>query len=343
MADFEKIKYKLLQRTVQFLEFLSGKRDPDPGRGLPEVERIHRQLKSKKWEALCREFGQMPIDLQSLCLNSVTSRLKKPDVILPGLQMQPNSYIPHLFYGVAMIEQAWRERSSQREYHVTREMWEKFGACLHEAYKSLHVAIELKPEHPEAYACLIPVCMGLQLNRELMWRNFEQVAQLEPEHYLGYANFCNAITKKWGGSHEECFAFAKRCLESAKPGSPIVGIVAMTHIEFWLYHHSWEDGDRDRAATYFDEPQVISELCQAYEILNQGDPERLKWFANEARNNLAWALYKAKQYDLCKDAVDKIGKRVTDRPWFYPQEGLEGHRLYNHVRKKLGMRPFDFN
>lgn len=104
----------------------------------------------------------------------------------------------------------------------------------------------------------------------------------------GFMNLLSARAEKWGGSHEEMFAVARRPFDPDRPGA--AALIARAHVERFLFYAVFDEAPdaKQQAGRYFS-GEVIRELSDASDRVlgaRAGDPAELQlahgWLALSA-------------------------------------------------------------
>ncbi|NUT34711.1 MAG: hypothetical protein HOV79_16755 [Hamadaea sp.] len=82
---------------------------------------------------------------------------------------------------------------------------------------------------PEHY--LVILGRARELATEESWRRFNALTEINPHPLFGHEQMQDNLMKKWGGSNEEMFEFA-RTRAAACPGTHVPLIVVRAHLEY---------------------------------------------------------------------------------------------------------------
>jgi hypothetical protein len=149
-----------------------------------------------------------------------------------------------------------------------------------------------------------------------MKARFDAAVKLDPDQRGAHDYYLRKLCKKWSGSHEEMFAFAREVASKADEGSRLHGLIALAHVERWLYDSSFENKGA-AADVYWKDPAVASEVMQAFQR-SAGSP---RWSAKMndalAHNYLAYALAATGATSIAMRELERLGERVTEFPWCY--------------------------
>jgi hypothetical protein len=134
------------------------------------------------------------------------------------------------------------------------------------------------------------------------------------------------FARKWGGSHEAMFQFARWASGQAPDGHSAHKFIAIAHIEMWL---DAEHGEPQQ--TYFHAESVKQEVMAAARrsILSPNyfrNGTLLSW---PERNIFAFCFRLMREYGAQLEQMRLIGPHVTEDPWNYqgrPGVFYEKHR-----------------
>ena len=113
-----------------------------------------------------------------------------------------------------------------------------------------------------------------------------------------------ALARKWGGSHDTMFEFARSESAQAPDGSSVHRVVALAHLEQWLdLPRETQDGQRPQR-TYFRRHEVAAEVLRAADRSIRS-PAYVPSRATPAdRNAFAMCFYQMGEY-LAQSVADE--------------------------------------
>jgi hypothetical protein len=230
----------------------------------------------------------------------------RPNWIEQWPNLRPNSRWARLVRGIHGTRWAWEARSGLLAVHVQEDAWPLFFQRLAGARDDLNAVDSAPLRQSITQARMIRVLMGLQMPEELMQQRFEAATLLAP--YLRTAHFAyfTTICKKWGGSDERMFAFARDC---AQRSSCHASLIAAAHIEAFM-----GIDDANVRARYFRDPLVTQEIVAAFEHFQgyQAQPGKMI-----GANFFAMALVFCNQLPLAKQAFAQTADFIAEVPWQY--------------------------
>lgn len=287
----------------------------------PQVVQIEQYLKATDWDSAEQAIKALSGDARYQVLDEITDRKGRPKVFDLWLNAVPDSPLPYIVSGLHAIHWAWEARGSGTASTVTNEGMKLFFQRLLMARTMFQQAISLEDSYAEAYIGQIIIAMGTGIERNQLWEHFAKALTRTPNHFGAHSQMINALAEKWGGEAEESFIVAHKAFARAPAGSPLACLVAMAHLEHWLYL-GMQDLDEE-ADKYFTLPTVRQDLEQTYERLIQVNTDSYEYV--EALNIFAFCFYLAKQYALAKEAVARLDGRFLEYPWHYSHESLMSH------------------
>jgi hypothetical protein len=233
------------------------------------------------------------------------------DWIPQWIAEEPDSTLPLLIRGCHAVWWAWDARGGGYAKHTSQDQFDEFFRRLRLAENCLDEVTRRTPEDTTAWAFLTASARGRQVGAEEAAARFDAVIKHAPEHVMAHEQRLQFLCKKWSGSHEEMFAFAREAASRATPGSQLHNILAAAHIEYWLSLPSGEDQEHMR------HPQVRQELVAAtyQSVLHPAFRPVAGWPSRA--NTFAMALHMSGEYAHAARVFDMIGAHVTEWPWYY--------------------------
>lgn len=244
-----------------------------------------------------------------------------------NIEMLPDVAIGNLVKGCAGIERAWKARGGGQADTVSKDGWNLFFKHLDFAGKQLVRAGEQDPEDPTAFAYLQTVAVGLQLDRDIPQGWFDEAVRRGPLNQQAHFRYLFRILKKWGGSHEDMYAFARSTMEKVPTSSTLYpSMLYLSFQEHYLYLTAF-DKDKEGAKAFRQDNSIREESVTVYNasLRERKTIDRVTdyWPHNVA----AWWFYVLNMRDIVRQETKKIGSHITKYPWamFYgnPVAGYE--------------------
>jgi hypothetical protein len=212
------------------------------------------QLGQGRWQEFHDFLGSLTDwELRQFYVFGLSGISGRPAWIDEWVAARPRSSLPMLFRGAHGINWAWEARGSARAKYVKEDAWPLFHGRLVEADRDLAKAAALDDRDPAPYAMSTITARGLSLGQEEVKRRFEQAHIRNPLHQPACSSALQGFARKWGGSHEAMFQFARWAAGQAPDGHRAHRLIALAHIEMWL------DGEKGEAQ----QPYFLAEPAQA--------------------------------------------------------------------------------
>jgi hypothetical protein len=280
--------------------------------GDPAAHRYHRELTEGRWPEF-HDFLEATTDWdhRHFYVNSLSKISGRPGWLDEWVAARPGSAVPFLFRGSHGINWAWEARGSGRAKTVKEDAWPVFQARLVDADRDLARAAALDERDPTPFARGIWVAMGLSLGQPEIRRRF---GEAERRHHLnGAANYAlvQALARKWFGSHEEMFEFARWVSAQAPDGHSGHKMTALAHLEQWL------DLPRESQPSYFLAEPVKAEIRAAADRSVRSPSYAAGLLAPTDRNVFAMCFRLMHDYGAQLEQMRLIGPLITPHPWHY--------------------------
>jgi hypothetical protein len=251
-------------------------------------------------------------DLRHFYVMELSRISGRPEWADQWVAARPDSSLPLLIRGAHGINWAWEARGSGRAKTVKEDAWPLFHQRLVEADKDLARAAALDDRDPTPHALSLTVARGLSLGQVELRRRFEQAHRRDPLNGGACVSMLQGTARKWGGSHEAMFGFARWAAGQAPDGHSAHKMIALAHIEMWL-----DSPKGEPQQTYFYAEPVKQEVRAAASrcVLSpnysrNGGP--LSWLD---RNAFAFCFRLMRDYGAQLDQMRLIGPHVTSEPW----------------------------
>jgi hypothetical protein len=216
----------------------------------------------------------------------------------------------------SMIGRGWAVRGSGWASSVSRAAFHEFHRLLLMAIPLCHEAARLFPEDPTPWGQLMMIASPLGVDRANVERCWAEVTARSPFHREAHAIRLMYLCKKWRGSHEEMFAFAREAAATAPPGSPLHALPLQANAEWARWELTREPMHAHQTVyeTWLNDSRFQAELDGA---LNRwfavADGKHGLWYTD--LNYLAYALNRAQRYDDARPVFEAIGPYFETLPW----------------------------
>jgi hypothetical protein len=295
-----------------------NKRDdptPDPTLGDPEARAILAAVGSGDWErAADATAATADPDRRELLVSTITRVDGWPDWLDAWTDARPDDALTWTVRGAHGVHWAWEARGDAMA--VEREAFAEFRRRLEEADATLTKAAAMDPEDATPHAHRLIAARGLELDAAEIAGRFDAATGLAPLHRYAHNHMLQALTAKWGGSHDEMFAFARARAAVAPHGNGLKALVAEAHIERWLWILVSGEGDQEDAARYWTRPNVHEELltmAEASVLAPTREPSARQVWDEQL---FAFCFWYTDHTDLAAELLARSDV-VSPHPWEY--------------------------
>ncbi len=277
--------------------------------GDPEAERLEEALIKRDW-ATSREIltGAAPEERSYYLIVAAGTRGVEEWIDGP-VRDEPDSALPLLIRGARMVSWAWEARGSGTSDTVSEDDWKVWFNRLRRAEDCLDEVVEREPGSAEAWRYLITLGRARQLSQEELHRRFAGLIEADPHHYYGHWQMQEGLMRKWGGSDEAMFDFA-RSRAAASPATHIPVLVPMAHLELCRGRSSAELQEHLR------QDEVVDDIWEASQLSVFHDDYQETLLTPIAWNHFAYALALGGQDEAAASLFDVIEDEwITRSPW----------------------------
>jgi len=230
------------------------------------------------------------------------------------METLPDTSIGNLIRGSIAIELAWKARGGGQAETVSKEGWNGFFKNLDFAGSCLLRSGEQDIEDPTPFAFLQTVAMGLQLERKIAEAWLQEALKRDVNNQQVYNRHLFLLCKKWGGSHEEMFDFARATLNKIPPESTLNSIIYAAYLEYFLFLKAFERNIEGLKAVLHDK-RIREESLDVYHksLKNRKKIEQVSdyWPHNVT---VLWFLI-LNIPEVVRQETQKIGPYFTKFPW----------------------------
>jgi hypothetical protein len=276
------------------------------------------QLAEGRWQEF-HDFldGITDWDDRHFYLDRLASIEDRPEWIDEWIAARPASAIPVVFSGIHRVDWAWQARGGGRARTVERDAWPVFHGRLVEAERELARAAALDPADPTPYVRGMHVAMGLSLGQAEIRRRFGEVMRRHRWHQAAHAVMVQAIARKWAGSSEAMFEFARSVAAEAPEGSPVHKVIAIAHVEQWLDLPETSADGTELMKVYFRREEVKAEVRAAAEHSIRSPRYQPGRLTPVDRNIFAMCFWLMHDYPAQLEQMRLIGRFNQSYPWAY--------------------------
>jgi len=235
--------------------------------------------------------------------------------------------------GAQGVDLAWQARGTGFADTVSDDGWRVMRELLRAAEFDLRRAAELDPADPTPYAELLTIACGLERTHDQTRACFEQAVARDPEHWAAHLSYMSFLMKKWFGSHEAMFDFARRVAASAAPGSDLPALLVKAHLERWQAHRDMEQNP-ELAERYLANPAVRAEVIAAYERSLANPRHRARRTTLYPSNAAALWFYLVEDAPRLRAELHRLGPATVGSLWSPSAEYAP--RVIAHARQLAG-------
>ncbi len=250
------------------------------------------------------------------------------------VHQRPDKALARVALGASMIVQGWKRRGTSYAEEVAEEAWGPFLASLDNARAPLLQAAELDPSLAEPHAWLIVAEMAGSGGPEAIHRHFEHAIARVPNHWAAHFKYMTSLTQKWGGSHEQMFAFAHVKTALAAPGDLLHVLLPMAINEYAL-----AEGAAGRTDLGAHAPALKRALYQWLEADADTLAERLTMqtssFWHTGLNHFATACYLCGAHDEARAVIAALNNEIESVPWLWLAENTWERKQVGRVHDRL--------
>ncbi len=234
---------------------------------------------------------------------------------------EPDSTLPLLVKGARFTYWAWEARGGGLANTVSENVWPVWFDRLRRAEDALDEVVDREPGNAEAWHWLIVLARARQVPVEERWRRYHALVAADPTNYYGHTQMLDALMKKWSGSDDAMFEFA-RTIAKANPGTHLPVLLAMAHLEHRFAHE-------DRWAYMKSVGEEV--WAAAYGSIFHPDYQATH-FTSHVGNWLALALTYCSYLTAAEECFDMLGDTfVTQRPWSDMGDPVEKYNTWRDV------------
>ncbi|HWS32353.1 MAG TPA: hypothetical protein VN408_06380 [Actinoplanes sp.] len=279
--------------------------------GDPEAERLDEALEKRDWETSRTIIAAAAPEERSYYVGIAAGTEGVEEWIDGPVRDEPESTLPLLIRGARLVYWAWEARGEGLANTVSEDAWKVWFNRLRRAEDCLDEVVERDPGSAEAWEYLITLSRARQLPQEERWRRFEGLIGADPAHYYGHQQMLEGQMRKWSGSAEAMFDFA-RTRAAACPGTHIPVLVPLAHLE----HARGKSKSSLELQEYLQESDVVDDIWDAAQLSVFHDDYKETLLTPIVWNNFAFTLGLGGQTNAAGSIMDAMGDDwITRSPW----------------------------
>ena len=229
------------------------------------------------------------------------------------LEAEPDSALALTADGARQVYEAWEVRGGA----MTSDHFDEFHRMLAAAEDRLRAATAADDRDPTPWVFLVMAGRGLEVDLDETEARFGEVTARHPRHRSAHNQMLQALTAKWGGSHDLMFNFARDAAGKSPEGNGMHALVAEAHIERNLAFRLSEPPDREGFEQYWRRPKVAEEIDAAANrsVLSS----KFRSYARAAfdRNLFAYCFWMGDNFGPAARLFEQLGDTNSDYPWYY--------------------------
>jgi hypothetical protein len=223
----------------------------------------------------------------------------------------------------SLIMRGWEVRGSGWASTVGEEAMEEFRRLLHLALPLNEQAARLAPEDPTPWVQQLLAATALEADRAGFDGIWDQVTRRDRWNREAHSLRLMYLCRKWLGSHEQMFAFARETAAAAPDGSPLHVLPVQAAAEWALWQVRHAGGFRDVLAVvkaWRNDVQINTDMDNALNKWLRAEPRKHAMWYHDL-NYLAYGLARAKRYKDAGPVFSAIGPYMEDLPWAWMEPG----------------------
>ncbi len=223
----------------------------------------------------------------------------------------------------SLVARAWEVRGGGWAATVRPEQWAEFHRLLHLAEQVNALAVRLAPEDPTPLTTRLRIMIAKSAAPEDVESTWQELIRRDPWHRDGHALQLTYRCRKWSGTHEEMFGFARSVAAAAPEGSPLHVLPVRAAAEWALWEQKRVSPGRtadEIGARWRQDPVMQSDLDNALSRwFHQPAARHADWL--EDVNFLAYGLARSGRDADAAPVFASIGRYVTGVPWGWWGDG----------------------
>lgn len=239
-------------------------RTDDSGPRDPEIARLIEQVQERRFEGLRDYLSRTRAgrDWQDRLhvLPRVSSKVSI-DALDAACAAEPKAADLLVIRCAYYCELAKTMRGTGTADQVGGARFRNSAECVKAAMVDLSGSTQLDDQDPTAYTLILhPLTIFSQI--DLQGKTFAKAIAIAPDLVPAHFALVNALSKRWGGSHEASLSFARHAMTKAAPGSDMAACLFWAHTLIRT-HFVHFDKDAQSSKRYALHPNVTSELNAA--------------------------------------------------------------------------------
>lgn len=217
----------------------------------------------------------------------------------------------------SLMARAWEVRGGDWAATVRPEQWAEFHRLLDLAGQVNDRAMRLAPEDPTPWVNRLDLLIDESAPLEDVEETWRELTKRDPWHQQGHVHRLTYHCRKWSGSHEAMFGFARSVAATAPAGSPLLVLPVRAAAEWalWEQERASPAGTADEISRRWrEDPVMQSDLDNALSRwFHQPATRHADWL--DDANFLAYGLVRTGRDAEAAPVFASIGRYMTSVPW----------------------------
>jgi hypothetical protein len=218
-----------------------------------------------------------------------------------------------------LVERAWQVRGAGGSDGADPDAADEFLDLLGQADEIAAGALQLDPEHAPSGCVLLRTALGLGVPSDEWWTRFDAARRSRPTLYPAHVTMLMALCRKWYGSSEAMWRFARDVAAAAPEGDPVVAMLPLAHAEHFveLRINPPQQGNATDAWEQARKQDEDTAFASALHWLGQDGGQRLRHpRALEAHQLFGW-FFSPSDPGRARWHFEQAGPRMARYPWRY--------------------------
>ncbi len=284
----------------------------DPTLGDDRINEVNDGLIRGDWQPAQAIFAEADPGFRELLTCRIVGEAARP-ALDEWVGEHPSSSDAYLARGSSGVAWAWEGQPGPT---VGGRPDPTFAARLRDADRDLLRSVELDFADPTAWTPLLRSARGLQIPIEEVCMRYDESVRRHPGLLQANLQIQESLSRRWFGSHEEMFAFARTTARAAPEGSPLHALIPMAHIQRSLD----PDPNDDPRRKYF-----TADVAREVELFADLSVDHGAWVDDAttvpALNIFAMAFSKCGLGARTHSLMSRIGLRRSFLPWSVCPDG----------------------
>jgi hypothetical protein len=299
----------------------------------PVAKRLRLAQQKNDWKTVQEFFrGRTDLDEREFYVEQLSDWKRRPPFFDHWVESSAGCAEAWLVRGAHGVQWAWEARTGNQADDVPENAWPIFFERLKQAWSDLNHAIELNPADATPFGYLIRCAMGLQMEKEIVFGCLQNTLDRSVLSWRAHSATLWYLCKKWFGSHEEMFDFARTVSASAPEGSGLHALIPIAHHERWIYAIGF-DQDAEFANQYFEQPEIKLDIVGAYRRSLGSRTHKTDRATRYQSSFFALSLLRTQAFREALTELDRLGNLIPEYPWIQLGDPVEKFARAREIAK----------